>query len=295
MVINEISINGKTKVFGLLANPIEHTISPFIHGLFFRVTGFNGTYNPYLVPADKLKDAIEGMKALSIEGLNVSVPYKVEVMEYLDSIDEMALHIGACNTIVRENGRLKGYNTDWIGLKMACDYGEIPITGKDIVIIGAGGSARAVAFMCQHEKAKSVLILNRTVAKADLIAEQIRKVNPGFLIQTGSLDAVESVVKGSVAIQTTSVGMHPMVKNCPIIEDDFFGKVDFIVDIIYNPKETNFITKGNEFKAKTMNGLGMLFFQAVKAFELWSDYKLSDKQIDTALTELENYVYTNKN
>ena len=113
----------------------------------------------------KVKEAVNGMRALSIEGLNVTVPYKVEIMEYLDEIDDMAAYIGACNTIVRElnaDGEeiLKGYNTDWIGLKMACDHEDIPIKDRDVVIVGAGGSARAVAFMCQKEGAKSLLLLN---------------------------------------------------------------------------------------------------------------------------------------
>ncbi len=292
-----MKINGKTKVFGLLANPVEHTISPYIHEIFYEECGFNGTYNPYLVPTGKLKQAVEGMKAISIEGLNVTVPYKVEVMDYLDEIDEMASHIGACNTLVRELNDdgveiLKGYNTDWIGLKMACDYGNIPIKDRDVVIIGAGGSARAVAFMCQKEGAKSILLLNRTVSKADIIAEQVQKVNAETETQTGSLEDTDLVKKGSVVFQTTSLGMHPNVDKSPIDKDEFFSNVDFIVDIIYNPKETYFMKKGSEFGVTTMNGLGMLFFQAVKAFELWSGDSMNKEQLERGMKKLDNYVYT---
>jgi len=291
-------INGRTKVYGLLANPVVHTISPFIHELLYDECNYNGTYNPYLVPTGKVKEAIEGMKALSIEGLNVTVPYKVEVMKYIDEIDEMAEYIGACNTIVRkvnEEGKvtLKGYNTDWFGLKMACDYGNIPIKDKDIVIIGAGGSSRAVAFMCQNEGAKSLLILNRTVSKAEAIAGKVQKVNALFEVKAASLEAINLVRKGSVVFQTTSLGMYPNIDKSPIINDTFLSNVDFIVDIIYNPKETYFMKKGKEFGVITMNGLGMLFFQAVKAFELWSGITMDKEQLDSMLKKLDNYVYTN--
>lgn len=294
-----MTINGKTKVFGLLANPIEHTLSPFIHELFYDECNYNATYNPYLVPTGKVKEAIDGMKALSIEGLNVTVPYKVEVMKYLDEIDEMAGYIGACNTIVRQINNegievLKGYNTDWIGLKMACDYGNIPIKDKDIVIIGAGGSARAVAFMCQKEGAKSLLILNRTLSKALEIAEQVHKVNVDFQVKAASLEATQLVKKSSVVFQTTSLGMYPNVDQSSIENDEFYGNVDFIVDIIYNPKETSFMKKGKKFGVTTMNGLGMLFFQAVKAFELWSDIVMDDEQLNRGIKKLDNYVYSKK-
>ncbi len=285
------AVNGKTKVFGLLGNPIEHTSSPFIHQLFYDELGYNGIYNPFFVPEGELENAILGMKGLSIKGLNVTVPYKVEVMEFLDRVDAMAMHIGACNTIVREGEDFVGYNTDWIGLKMACDHESIPIEGKDVVIIGAGGSARAIAFMCQRESANSITILNRTVEKAEAIAAKVKAVNQDVEIRTGGLDELDLVLEGSVAIQTTSLGMHPKVDRCPIEDDEFYSKVDFIVDIIYNPKETLFMKKGSRHGAKTMNGLGMLYFQAVKAFELWTGLKLDKGQLQRGLTKLRQYVY----
>lgn len=287
-------INGKTKVFGLIANPVEHTISPVIHQMIYDETGYNGTYNPYFVPKGHLEEAIKAMKALSIEGLNVSVPYKVDVMDYLDHVDITAKVIGACNTIVWDKERLIGYNTDWIGLKAACDLEGIPISDQDIVILGSGGSARAVAYMCQHEKASTITILNRTVSKAEEIASLIHDIHPNMMIYTGSLNDLHLVNKGAVVFQTTSVGMHPHLDQSPIDNDLFFDKVDFIVDIIYNPKETVFIKKGIRHGAKTMNGLSMLFFQAVKAFELWTHMELSNEQSSRLLMELENLVYKEK-
>lgn len=297
-------INGKTKVFGLFGNPIEHTISPYIHQLIYDETGYNGTYNPFFVPTGKLEDAVRGVQGMNLQGVNVTVPYKVGVMDFLHEIDEMAANIGAVNTIVPieshdgEGRNLKGYNTDWIGLSMQCDYDQVPIEDKDVVILGAGGSARSVAFMCMKRKAKSILILNRTVEKAEIIREHVKRVagimeNDGTSvdIQAAGLADIDLVKSGSVVFQTTSVGMHPHEDMVPIEDEGFFGKVDFIVDIIYNPKETAFMQLGKSHGAKVTNGLGMLFFQAVKAFELWTDIRLEDDQLKRVFGKLEQFVY----
>jgi shikimate dehydrogenase len=286
-------INGKTKIFGLLGNPVEHTQSPFIHQLFYEATEFNGTYNPFFVPIGQLEQAILGMCGLSISGLNVTIPYKVDVMEYLDHVDPIAKAIGAVNTIVPVHGKLVGYNTDWIGLKMACDYYDIPIKGQECVIIGAGGAARGAVATCLEGQATSVTIINRTREKADRIKNDLQNMNMNIPIYVGGLDDLHLVKPNSVAIQTTSVGMHPHEDTSPIFNEEFFQKVDFIVDIIYNPKETVFMTQGREHQAKVLNGLSMLFFQALKAFEYWTDITLTASQIEWCLNQLEMTVYNN--
>lgn len=292
---NQRIIDGKTNIFGLLGNPVEHTQSPFIHQLFYEVTGYNGTYNPFFVPKGRLCQAVESMRSLSLSGLNVTIPYKVDVMEFLDEIDPLAKAIGAVNTIVPQNGRLIGYNTDWLGLKMACAYYDIPIKGRPCVVIGAGGAARGAVAMCLKEGAGSITILNRTVEKAHEIRSVLQEINRQIPIYVGDLDAINLVADHAIAIQTTSVGMHPYEEASPISSEVFFQKVDFMVDIIYNPKETVFMTKGRKHKAKVLNGLSMLFFQALKAFEYWTDTTLTASQIEWCLHHLETTVYNNTN
>ena len=297
-------INGKTKVFGLFGNPIEHTISPYIHQLLYNETGYNGTYNPFFVPTGMLEEAVKGMKGMNIKGVNVTVPYKVSVMDYLDEVDDMAANIGAVNTIVPEYNedknkyRLKGYNTDWIGLSMQCDYDGIPIKNRDIVIVGAGGSERSVAFMCIRNKAKSITLMNRTLEKAEILRDHVKQVaekdsSNSSVVAIEATELIDSsyIKEGSIVFQTTSAGMYPNVDLIPIESESFFNKVDFIVDIIYNPKETAFMRLGKSYGAKVANGLGMLFFQAVKAFELWTEIKLEKDQLERVLGELEQFIY----
>lgn len=305
-------INGKTKVFGLLGNPIEHTLSPYIHRLLYEETKYNGTYNPFFVPEGQLEAAVKSMRALSIQGLNVTVPYKIEVMEYLDDIDPIARSIGACNTLVLKNNQLVGYNTDWLGLKKSCDFEGIVMAEKNCVILGAGGSARAVAMMCYHSKAASITIINRTQEKADQICSYIEQFASELgahqcEIMSDSLDNFNHIRPNSIVFQTTSVGMHPNIQDSPLLIkqtdikdelykneskiDTFFSNVDYLVDIIYNPKETFFMRQGKERGVKTINGLGMLFFQAVSAFELWTGNILSKEQTQRAMGKLEIHVY----
>ena len=284
-------VDGHTKIFGLLGNPIEHTQSPFIHDLFYKATKFNGIYNPFFVPKGYLEQAIIGMRGLSLAGLNVTIPYKVDVMKYLDHIDPMASAIGAVNTIVSQGGQLIGYNTDWIGLKMACAYYQIPINNRNCVILGAGGAARGAVAMCLKEEAASIVILNRTPEKALQIKKELELINSDIPINVGTLNDLSLIKEGATVIQTTSVGMHPYTKLSPISAEEFFQKVDFIVDIIYNPKETVFMTKGKEHQVKVLNGLSMLFFQALKAFEYWTDITLTSSQVEWCLQQLETMVY----
>lgn len=286
-----MSVNGKTKVFGLLGNPIEHTLSPYIHQLFYDELDYNGVYNPFFVPEGMIQEAIKGMKGLNIEGLNITVPNKESVIQELDDIDPITEIIGACNTIVRTKNGLKGYNTDWIGLQMDCAFNQVSIRGKDCVIIGAGGAARGVVAFCCMEKAHSITVLNRTVERGSQLKEIVEMVNPNLLFKCGSLEDLHLVEEGSIAFQTTTIGMYPNVQECPINNDEFYAKVDFAVDIIYNPKETLFMKKLGVYGVKSINGLGMLFFQALKAFELWTGEELNNIQIEQCMLKLKKKVY----
>lgn len=275
-----MNITGKTKVFGLIGNPVEHSFSPFVQNMFAKKTNIDSVYTTFHVEDGELKHAIKGMKALGIQGMNVTVPYKMDVMKYMDEVDSLAEHIGAMNTIVRKGDKLIGYNTDALGLKQSLEFEGINLEGESVLIIGAGGAARAVAVMCADAGAKLIAITNRTVEKAE---ELVSYIDERYDVETVALD-LELVRTGEgslmeslkIAFQTTSVGMSPNVEADPLEDSIYYQYVKVAVDLIYNPTETKFMLRAKEQGAQTISGLGMLYFQAAKAFELWNDIKISD-------------------
>ena len=168
-------INGKTRTCGLIGNPVEHTMSPAIHNTLAEKCGHNLVYVPFFVEERQVADAVKGAYALNILGLNVTVPYKSEVIKSLVEVDELAAKIGAVNTLVRTQGGYKGYNTDMSGLQRAMESEGIRIEGEEIILLGAGGASRAVAYLCASKKASKVYMLNRTFDKAKKVAEEVNK------------------------------------------------------------------------------------------------------------------------
>lgn len=261
-------ITGKTKVYGLIGHPVEHSFSPQLHYMLATSLAVDMVYTTFDVEKSALKASIEGIKALNISGVNVTVPHKVAVMKYLDAIDIAAMRIGAVNTIVREGNVLTGYNTDYLGLKMALDYEKIFLKDEDILIIGAGGAARAVAVMCGYANVRKITVVNRTIEKAE---ELVKTIKEYFDIETEVIIMEELVELENMGIvfQTTSLGMFPNIKNNPLKDNIDYSKMKVAVDLIFNPIETEFLAKARKAGVKTMNGLGMLYYQGVKAFELW--------------------------
>jgi len=192
-------IDSKTKLVGLIGNPVEHSMSPAMHNAAFKKLGLNWKYLCFRVDDKKVEEAIKAMRALNIAGFNVTVPYKQTVIPFLDEIDPVALKIGAVNTIVNDNCRLKGFNTDWIGLIKAIEE-HIQIKGKKVVLLGAGGAARGIAFGIQ-ESGGDLTILNRTVEKAKNLADEIK-------CSFGSLEELNKI-RADILINSTSLGMHP--------------------------------------------------------------------------------------
>lgn len=273
-------INGTTALYGLMGHPVEHSFSPFLQNLFAKKIGKNMVYVTFNVDEGQLESAVEGLRALNIKGVNVTVPYKVEIMQYLDHIDEVARNIGAVNTIKVENDQLIGYNTDWLGLLASLNERDVYLKDKSVLIIGAGGGARAVAVMCAKEGAKKITITNRTLSKAkDLCA----LIESQYQIETETVhfEALKERTDLRIAFQTTSVGMYPHIENNPVYETKFYKTLDVAIDLIYNPIETHFLKEAREAGALTINGLGMLFHQGIIAFELWHGLKMGESIKDT--------------
>ncbi|MCK2003015.1 shikimate dehydrogenase [[Brevibacterium] frigoritolerans] len=256
------------KIYGVMGDPIAHSMSPDIHNDAFEKENIEAVYHHFHVTKEGLNDAVKGMKALGIEGFNITIPHKTSIIPFLDEVDELALAIGAVNTVVNKNGRFIGYNTDGNGFfKSLCDEISSDIKAKKTLVIGAGGAARAIYFTLVKEGVKQVDIANRTKERAAQLVSDCPydKVSKALSI----IEAEESLSQYDLIIQTTSSGMSPEVDHSPLKVDQL--KTGAIVsDIIYNPLQTKLLREAGEKGAETQNGLGMFINQAALAFEIWT-------------------------
>ncbi|WML45381.1 shikimate dehydrogenase [Neobacillus sp. PS3-40] len=255
------------KLFAVLGDPIGHSMSPLMHNDLFSFYKMDAHYHPLQVKAESLEDAVRGLKAIGIAGFNVTVPHKSTIIPLLDGIDELAGEIGAVNTVVNENGKLIGYNTDGPGfLAGVKDY--IPsLTGKKVLIIGAGGAARAIYFTLVKNGPQRVDVSNRTVEKAlKLVNECTKSISSNAL----SLDqAGKRLEEYDIIVQTTMIGMYPIINEQPLSLSNL-NENAVVYDIIYNPLETEFLLKAKQKGAKIKNGIDMFVYQGALAFEKWT-------------------------
>lgn len=274
-------VDGNTKVLGIIGNPVRHTKSPAIHNYISGELNKNMIYVPFEVTGD-VKAAVLGAYELGIHGMNVTVPYKTDVIESLCDIDDMAKRIGAVNTLVRTDKGYKGYNTDMLGLERAVFSEGIELNGKVTVLLGAGGAARAVAFMCARNNASKLYILNRTISKAEEIACDIKKfVNEEGLntqVTALAMDEYEKIdAEELICFQCTKVGLSE--DDGAVIEDkNFYNKITHGVDLIYR-EGTKFAVLTREAGGKAYTGLKMLMYQGIIAYELWNDLKVPDEVV----------------
>ncbi|MCI6140770.1 MAG: shikimate dehydrogenase [Clostridiaceae bacterium] len=274
-------MDGKTKVCGLIANPVEHSMSPLMHNFYARRTGINLAYVPFKVEKDQVEAAVKGAFALNILGMNVTVPYKQQVMEYLDELDDAAYAIGAVNTLVRTEHGFKGYNTDGAGFERALREAGIKAAGEACILLGAGGAAKAVAYVLAREGAKLIYILNRKVERARELAEYINEMFGRRVMYPLSLDAYPSIPYrkgGYLAIQSTSVGMAPKEEDVIIEDKHFYEMLHTGVDIVYTPAKTRFMKLVESAGGRAVNGLDMLLYQGIIAYELWNPQINVDKE-----------------
>ena len=271
-------VKGISRVCGLIGNPVEHTLSPTIHNYLAERLGIELVYVPFHVETGYLDQSVKGAFGLNLLGLNVTVPYKTDVLQSLTDIDDLAKRIGAVNTLVRVQDGYKGYNTDMPGLYRAMENDGVNLKGETILILGAGGVARAVAMMAA-DKAKEIIILNRTIEKAEKIAEEINGYMGRKVVIPQLLEDYKKLQedKKYLAIQATNVGMHPNVEDVIIDDPDFYKRIHTGYDLIFNPFETRFMKEVAKQEGLAFNGLKMLLFQGIIAFELWTGTKVSDE------------------
>lgn len=268
------NINAKTKLCIVVGNPIEHSLSPALHNAGYKKLGLNFVYTAFKV--EDVENMIKGIRALGIRGVSVTIPHKVTVIPFLDSIHATARKIGAVNTILNNGGELIGYNTDCEGATHALKevLGKKQLKGKKVILVGAGGAARAIAFGLKQEEA-DVLLLNRTLDKAKELGTQ---VGTDF----GDLSRLPEIKKADILIHATRVGMNPN-SNDSLIPTKYLHKNLVVFDIVYSPKETKLIKDAKRVGCKIVYGYKMLLYQAVAQFELYTGYDAPVKVMEKAL------------
>lgn len=256
-----------TGVVGLIGHPVGHSKSPEMMNRAFRACGLNFVYLAFDVLPSELEAAVRGMRALGFRGWNVTIPHKVAILEYLDEVEETAREIGAVNTVVSRDGRLIGYNTDCEGyLRSLVEETGLELAGQRVLMIGAGGAARAVAYALAGAGVESITIANRTREKAERLAESLRRKTDARAVSLSELGRVAGDV--TLLVQTTSVGMHPDSEAIPIDPSLLHDRMT-VSDLIYRPRKTLLLKEAEARGARIHGGMGMLLHQAALAFEKW--------------------------
>ncbi len=250
-------IDTGTVLFGVIGNPVRHSLGPVMHNHAFACKGFPGVYLAFEV--SDIASAVAGVRGLNIGGLSVTIPHKVSIMNYLDEIDGTAAQIGAVNTVVNRNGSLYGCNSDVFGAIKALKE-KTPIDGRDVVIVGAGGAARAIGFGVKQEGGR-VHIVNRTDERGRALAE--------FLGADFHLLEQIGTVACDILVNTTPVGMFPNTDALPV-PPDVLRKETVVMDIVYNPIETRLIRTAKDKGCITIDGVAMFVYQGAMQYELWT-------------------------
>ncbi len=265
-------ISGKTRVCGVIGDPIEHTLSPIMHNAAFKALKLDFAFLAFKVKAADVEKAVSGMRALGIHGLNVTMPHKSAVINYLDEVDQAAKAIGSVNTILNKDGRLFGFNTDGVGALQALRENGVEPRGKKVLLLGAGGAARAIAYTLARE-ADELVILNRTAKQAAELANLLKQTFDRKVVADAlSPNAIKDTLQDSdVLINATSVGMKPNANQTPVAFE--WLRPDLaVMDIVYNPVETKLAKDAKAAGAKVVSGFEMLIYQGAASFEIWTGH-----------------------
>lgn len=265
-------IDAHTRLYGVIGNPVRHSLSPVIHNGVFQRMGLNAAYLAFEVKS--LAGALSGMRGLGIQGMSVTIPYKTRIIQLLDGLEEVAERIQAVNTISHQDGKLIGHNTDWLGAVESLEE-KVDLTGRRVFLLGAGGAARAIAFGLR-ERGAEVVIFNRTLKRAADLARELH-VDYRPLSSLGQM-------RGDVLVNATSVGMHPQEGASPVAKE-VLREGMVVMDIVYQPLRTKLLQDADERGCHTIDGLEMLARQGAAQVEIWTGRKPGIKEIKEDLAE----------
>ena len=268
-----MDISGKTQVCGVIGDPIEHTLSPILHNVAFEALELDYVFLAFKVKPAEVGNAVSGMRALTIHGLNVTMPHKNAVVKYLDEVDPAGKVIASVNTILNKDGRLLGFNTDGVGALNALEKNGVEPRGKKVLLLGAGGAAKAIAYTLSQE-VDELVILNRTpksaIELANLLKQKFKKkINAGELSPSAVKD---NLADSEVLINATSIGMKPN-DNQTLVAPEWLKPDLVVMDIVYNPLETRLVKDAKAEGAKVVSGVEMLIYQGAASFEIWTACK----------------------
>ncbi len=267
------AITGKTKIVGILGYPVGHTLSPIMHNTAFQTAGLDWKYIPLPVTPEKINDAACALRTFNFMGANVTVPHKQAIMRQMDELDISAREIGAVNTIALKNNRLIGYNTDADGFLQSLLTANFNPKGTRVLVLGAGGAARAVLFALANAGAKEIAVYNRTVERAAFLVDDLSTDFTGTrfsceLLSPQILHAANNHF--DLVVNTTSLGMSPHTETSPWAADIPLPENALICDLVYNPLKTQFLRQAENAGLPTVDGVGMLIHQGAKAFKIWT-------------------------
>jgi shikimate dehydrogenase len=268
-----MAISGKTRVCGVIGDPIEHTLSPIMHNAAFNALKLDYAFLAFKVKPAEVENAVNGMRALNILGLNVTMPHKKAVINYLDEIDQTAKFLNAVNTIHNKNGKLLGFNTDGVGALKALKENGVNPKGKRVLLLGSGGAARAIAYALVQE-ADELVVLNRTVEQAKELASLLeRTFNKKVVADSLSPKIIQGNLPDyDILVNATSIGMKPNANQSPVAPEWLKSNLA-VMDIVYNPVETKLAKEAKAAGAKVISGVEMLIYQGAASFEIWTDCK----------------------
>ena len=275
-----MKIDGHTRLAAVVAKPIKHSISPFIHNTAFEKTAVNGVYLAWEIGVEDLEATVDNIRRYNMFGINLSMPYKQEVIQYLDELAPSARLIGAVNTVVNENGTLIGYNTDGKGFFKSLP--SFAIQGKKMTILGAGGAATAIIAQAALDQAEEIFVFTRqtsyanTVSKMVAISRQTKSRIQVLNLEDSAL-LQEKINQSDLLVNGTSLGMDG--ESLPLVESIQLPAKILVADVIYKSFETPFLKWARSQKVEAVNGLGMLLYQAAEAFELWTGQPMPCQEI----------------